>query len=458
MAKEDALGTEKIWKLCVKMGVPCVLAQVVNLMYNIVDRIYIGNMPDVGDAALAGLGLCAPVITLISAFSSFVSGGGAPLAAKALGEGNPDRARKILNNGFVLLVVFSITLGLAAFFAKTPLLRLIGASDATLPYSVDYLSVYLIGTLFVQISVGLNTFLTAQGRSALAMISVVTGAAVNIGLDPLFIFTLNMGIAGAAIATVISQAISCAIVLFVLLNKNSTLRLNFRYMKPDPAIIKAVFGLGLAPFVMAATESVIGFVLNGRLKYYGDLEGVGLGDRHVASLAVLQSVMMLITVPVSGFTQGVTPILSYNFGAKNKERLKKTYFTCLAVCWAYCSVFAVIMMCCPHIFGRMFTYKDEILAITDKYLPVFVAGMLIFGIQRACQTTFVAVTEAKISLFIAVLRKIILLVPLAFILPTAMGVGGVYWAECIADATAATICGTIFFFRFRKILKNMTEN
>lgn len=456
MAKEDLLGSEKIWKLCIKMGFPCVLAQVVNLLYNIVDRIYIGNMRGVGDYALAGLGLCAPILTLIAAFSSFVSGGGAPLAAKALGEGNHERAKKILNNGFIMLCTFSVVLGLAAYFAKTPLLRLIGASENTFSYASDYLSVYLIGTLFVQLAVGLNTFLTAQGRSAFAMLSVATGAVLNIGLDPLFIFTFGMGIKGAALATVISQFASCVFVLCVLLGKKSTLRLNIKYMKPDFKIIGGIVGLGLAPFVMAATESVIGFVLNGKLKYWGDRQGAGMGDLHVSSLAVLQSVMMLITVPVQGFTQGVTPILSFNYGAKNRERLKKTYFVTLAVCWAYCSLSAVLMMSVPHMFGRMFTYKDELLAVTDKYLPVFVAGMLIFGIQRACQTTFVAVTEAKISLFIAILRKIILLVPFAFLFPLGLGVGGVYWAECAADLTAATICGTIFFFRFRKILKRLS--
>lgn len=455
MAGREILGTQKMWKLCLKMGIPCVLAQVVNLLYNVVDRIYIGHMPEVGDSALAGLGLCAPILTLIAAFSSFVSGGGAPLAAKALGEGNPERAKRILNNGFVMLCAFSVVLGLSAYFAKAPLLKLIGASEVTYGYASDYLSVYLVGTLFVQLAVGLNTFLTAQGKSTMAMLGVGIGAVLNIGLDPLFIFTFKLGIKGAALATVISQAASCAFVVTLLSLKSTQLRLSFKYMKPQLKIIGAVIGLGLAPFVMSATESVIGFVLNGRLKHYGDLAGEGLGDLHVSALAVLQSVMMLISVPVSGFTQGVTPVLSFNYGAKNKQRLKQAYFITLGVCWAYCCVSAVLMMSMPHLFGKMFTSKPELLAITDKYLPVFVAGMLIFGIQRACQTTFVAVTEAKISLFIAILRKIILLVPFAFLFPLSLGVGGVYWAECVADATAATLCGTIFFFRFRKILKKL---
>lgn len=445
MHSEDTLGREKIWKLCIAMGLPCVLAQVVNLLYNIVDRIYIGNMQDTGSAALAGLGLCTPIITLISAFSSFVSGGGAPLAAKALGEQNKERALRILGNGFTLLLFFSVVLGSIAFAVKTPVLYLIGASDTTFGYADAYLSVYLIGTLFVQVSVGLNTFLTAQGRSKTAMLSVLVGAVLNIALDPLFIFTFGMGIQGAALATVISQFFSALFVFLILINRRTSLRLEARYMKPDFRILGSIFALGMAPFVMSATESVIGFVLNGQLKHYG-------GDIYVSALAVLQSVMMLISVPISGFTQGVTPILSYNFGAKNKKRLKDCYFLTLLICFGYCTLFAGVIMLFPRMFGRMFTSDEILLQITDRYLPVFVSGMLIFGIQRACQTTFVAVGEAKISLCIAILRKIVLLVPFAMLFPLAMGVGGVYYAECVADFTAASVCGLIFLFRFRRIL------
>lgn len=452
---ERKLGTEKIWKLCLQMGVPCVTAQVVNLLYNLVDRIYIGKA-DAGGLALAGLGLCAPIITLIAAFSSFVSGGGAPLAAKALGEGNREKAQKYLNNGFVLLVGFSLLLGTAAYLARQPLLTLVGAGgETTYPYAEGYLSVYLTGTLFVQLSVGLNTFLTAQGKSGTAMVSVLCGALLNIALDPLFIFVFGMGIRGAATATVLSQAASAAVVLFALTKKSAVLRLDVAAMRPDGGILRGIFGLGLAPFVMAATESVIGFALNGRLKYYGDLLAPPQGDLYVSALAVLQSGMMLVTVPISGFTQGVTPILSYNFGAKNGERLKRCYFVTLAVCFTYCCLLGIAMMSAPRLFGTLFTDNADLLSLTDRYLPVFIAGMLIFGVQRACQTTFVAVTEAKISLFIAILRKILLLVPLSFLLPLWLGVGGVFWAESVADCTAAVCCGAIFFFRFRKILKGL---
>lgn len=449
MNSENRLGTQKIWKLCIIMGLPCVLAQVVNLLYNIVDRIYIGNMPNVGPDALAGLGLVAPIITLISAFSSFVSGGGAPLAAKALGEGKKDRAFKILGNGVTMLIIFSLLLMGIVYIFKIDILKLIGASDVTLTYANDYLSIYLIGTIFVQISVGLNTFLTAQGRSMLAMISVLIGAVLNIVLDPLFIFTFGMGIQGAALATIVSQFFSAVFVLVVLTNKRTSLHIRLKNMIPDIKILGGILALGLAPFVMSATESVIGFALNGQLAKYGDI--------YVSTLAVLQSVMMLISVPISGFTQGVTPVISYNFGAKNKNRLKQCVFLTMIVCLVYCTLFAGIIMIAPRWFGQMFTSDLELLKITDQYLPIFVSGMLIFGIQRACQTTFVAVGEAGISLGIAMLRKIILLVPLAYILPIFMKVSGVFYAECIADFTAATLCGIIFMLRFKSIVRKMDE-
>jgi putative MATE family efflux protein len=455
---EDKLGTEKIWKLCLTMGIPCVLAQLVNLLYNIVDRVYIGHMAEGGDVALAGLGLCAPIITLISAFSSFVSGGGAPLAAKALGEKNRERALKILGNGFFLLIVFSVVLGLVAYFARKPLLLVIGArEDTTLPYANQYLSIYLIGTAFVQLSVGLNTFLTAQGKSKSAMFSVLIGAFLNIGLDPLFIFVFDMGIAGAALATILSQFVSMVFVVTLLFLPKTSLHIIPKYIKPDIKILGAIFSLGLAPFVMAATESVIGFVLNGRLRYYGDLAYAGGGDDYISALAVLQSALMLISVPISGFTQGVTPILSYNFGAKNKARLKNCYFLTLAVCFGYCALMGGMMIAFPHGFGSLFTDKQNILSITDRYFAWFVFGMFVFGIQRACQTTFVAMGEAIISLFIAILRKIILLVPFAFLFPLSLGVGGVYLAEGVADSVAATLCGCIFFFRFRAILRKLPQ-
>lgn len=448
MKNEEALGTEKMWKLIARMTIPGILAQIVNLLYSIVDRIYIGNMPDVGRDALAGLGLCIPIITLIAAFSAFVSGGGAPLASRALGAKDKEKALEILGNGAFLLLVFSAVLSLTAYIVKRPVLYMIGASDITYGYANDYLTVYLLGTVFVQVGVGLNTFLSAQGKSTHAMISTLIGAFLNIALDPLFIFVFDMGVKGAALATVISQTVSAIWVLRVLSDKNTALRLIPRFMKPKLKIILSIFALGIAAFVMTATESMIGFVLNGRLKYYG-------GDIHVSTLAILQSVMMLLSTPIAGFTQGVTPILSYSFGANNRERLKDCYKKTLTVSFSFCFLASLVMMLLPYPFVRMFTSDKELIALAVKYLPIFVSGMLIFGIQRACQTTFVAVGEAGISLFIAVLRKLLLLIPFAYLFSHFFGVGGVYYAECVADMTSATLCGVIFYFRFRKILSKM---
>lgn len=451
MKNEEALGNEKMWKLIARMTIPSILAQIVNLLYNIVDRMYIGNMPEIGRDALAGLGLCIPIITLISAFSAFVSGGGAPLASRALGANNRERAHVILGNGTFLLLVFSVTLSLAAYIVKTPVLYLIGASKVTYGYANDYLTVYLAGTIFVQISVGLNTFLSAQGKSTHAMVSTLIGAVLNIALDPLFIFAFNMGVKGAALATIISQAVSAVWVLRVLTDRKTSLRLIPRYLKPERKTIWSILSLGIASFVMAATESMIGFVLNSRLKYYG-------GDIHVSTLAILQSVMMLISTPIAGFTQGVTPILSYSFGAGNRARLKDCYYKTLAVSFLFSLLSALIMMLFPYPFVRMFTSDRELITLAVKYLPVFLAGMLIFGIQRACQATFVAIGEAGISLFIAVLRKLILLIPFAYLFSHWFGVSGIYCAECIADMMSATICGTIFFFRFKKVLSKMSPS
>lgn len=450
MKDEKSLGTESIWKLIAVMTIPCIIAQIVNLLYNIVDRIYIGNMDVVGKDALAGLGLCIPIITLISAFSGFVSGGGAPLASRALGAGEKEKALKILGNGTFLLLFFSVVLSVIAYIFKTPVLYLIGASDVTYKYANDYLSIYLVGTVFVQISVGLNTFLSAQGKSTHAMISTLIGAVLNILLDPLFIFTFNMGVKGAALATAISQAVSALWVLYVLTNKKTSLRLMPKYLKPDFSIISGILALGVATFVMAATESMIGFVLNGRLQYYG-------GDIHVSTLAILQSVMMLISTPIVGFSQGITPILSYSYGAKNKARLKESFYKSLVIFFGHSFLLTLIIMLFPYAFVRIFTQDQELIEIAVKYLPVFVMGMLIFGLQRACQTALVATGQALISLFIAILRKILLLIPFAYLFSYLWGVSGVYYAECSADAMSATICSIIFLFRFKKILKDMPD-
>ena len=447
MNREERLAKAKLLPLIFSMALPAILAQFINLLYNIVDKIYIGHIPDIGTDALAGIGLTHSIIILISAFAQIVSGGGAPLAAIALGRGDRNRAEKILTNGLTMLIFFTVLCMSVTYIFKDPLLYAIGASQSTFKYASDYLSVYLIGTVFVHITVGLNSFITCQGRSGIAMLSVLIGAVMNIALDPLFIFVFDMGIMGAALATVISQAASAIWIICFLFSKKATLRINPKLLKPDFKIIGAVCGLGIAPFVMASTESFVGFVLNSGLRSYG-------GDIYISALTVMQSAMQIVGVPLSGFTQGVTPVISYNFGAGNKKRVKEAFFISLAIMFTFNFVMIMAMILLPELFATIFTSDKALIAVVKDIMPFFLAGMTIFGLQRACQNTFVALGQSVISLFIALLRKVILLIPLALILPNFITpkVYGVFLAEPIADATCAILCTTIFFLMFKKML------
>lgn len=423
------------------------MAQIINLLYNIIDRIYIGHIPEVGATALTGVGLALPMIVIISAFSAFVGAGGAPLSAIALGRGKKEEAERILGNGFSLLLVFSAFLMILFFIIKRPVLFLIGASDATFPFADEYMTIYIFGTLFVQISLGMNPYITAQGCSRTAMLSVLIGAVLNIALDPLFIFGFGMGIRGAALATVISQFVSAVWVLRFLTRKERAMGIRKNYLKIRGKIVAKIMSLGVAPFIMQATESFISIVMNSGLQRYG-------GDMYVGTLTIMQSVMQFVSIPVSGFTQGVQPIMSYNFGAGNIERVKKTYFTMLGIVMSYTILLTISIMAIPGIFARMFTDSSELISLVEKILPVFVCGMLVFGVQMSSQTTFLALGQARISLFIALLRKVILLIPLAIILPKLTGdVMFIYYAEPISDVTSALTCGILFACLFGKILK-----
>ena len=450
MNREEKLAKGKMLPLIFSMSLPAIVAQFINLLYSIVDRIYIGHIPEIGSDALAGIGLTSSIIILISAFAQFVSGGGAPRAAIALGKGDREQAEKILSNGFSMLIFFSVLCVSVTYAVKTPLLWLIGASEDTVVYAEQYLNIYLIGTFFVQASVGLNTFITAQGRSGIAMISVLIGAIANIVLDPIFIFGLNMGVSGAALATVISQGISAAWVLFFLFSPKATLQIKPRFMIPDAAIIGSILSLGIAPFVMASTESFVGFVLNSGLQKYG-------GDIYVSALTVMQSAMQAVGVPLSGFIQGVTPIISYNYGAGNKKRIKEAIRITFAVMTSFNLVMFLAMIIFPEAVASIFASDKELIATVGSIMPMFLAGMTIFGLQRSCQTAFVALGQAGTSLFIALLRKIILLIPLALILPNFIEpkVNGVFLSEPIADATAAITCTVIFIFTFRRVMKKL---
>lgn len=441
---EEKLGTEKIGKLILSMGIPTLIAQVINLLYNIVDRMYIGHL--VGPEALTGVGLTLPIIMLISAFSAFVGAGGAPLAAIAMGQGDKKRAEIILSNAVTMLCFFTVVLMVVFFFIEKPFLYLIGASDVTYPYAGAYLKIYLLGTLFVQIVIGLNPFITAQGQSKIAMLSVLIGAVLNIALDPVFIFVLKMGVRGAALATIISQFASALWTLHFLISKKTSLHIQMRYLKPQWKVIGNVAALGVSPFIMQSTESLVSVVLSSGLQKYG-------GDIYVGSLTILQSIMQLINIPISGFTQGVQPILSYNYGAGNIERVKDTYKKIIMITTAASFTITLSAMFFPGVYARIFTEDTALIAVVKKVMPIFVAGMLVFGVQMGCQTTFMGLGQAKISLFMALLRKVFLLVPFAIVFPMVTGdVMSIYFAECSADVIAATVCGIVFLCNIRKIL------
>ncbi len=444
--KDDKLKTMPLKKLIVSMAFPAVTAQLINVLYNIVDRIYIGKIPDVGASALTGLGVSLPIITLISAFASFAGMGGSPLSAIELGKGDKNKAEQILCGSFALILTFSVLLTVFFMIFKTPLLYCFGASDNTITYAVDYLNIYLIGTVFVQIALGLNSFISCQGNAKTAMLSVLIGAVLNIILDYFFIFILNFGIKGAALATVISQAVSAIWVLKFLFSKKSLIQIKKENFKIRFENIKRIMALGISPFIMQSTESLIIIILNSGLKKYGN-------DFYVGSLTVMQSVMQLITVPTQGITQGVQPIISYNFGAKNYDRVKKTFRAIFITALSITFLFGIATIVFPEFFAEIFTDNPEFIKIIKDYMPIFMCGMCIFGIQMSCQATFMGLGQAKISLFMAVLRKIILLIPLALILPVFLGVKGIYIAEPIADFTAAITTGTVFLFTFEKILK-----
>lgn len=444
--KEERLGTAPIGSLILKLAIPAIMAQLVNVLYNIVDRIYIGRIPEVGMLALTGLGVCFPIITLISAFSAFVGAGGAPLAAIQMGKGNHEKAEKILGNGAFILFCFSVLLTIFFMIYRRPILMAFGASEATIDYALEYLDIYLIGTIFVQFALGLNTFISCQGKALIAMLSVLIGAIINIVLDPIFIFVFNMGVKGAALATIISQMCSAIWVVGYLLSKHSSLRLKAKNLVPDKRIVGAIAALGISPFVMQATESLVVVTFNSGLKQFG-------GDLYVGSMTILSSVMQIVVIPIQGLTQGTQPIISYNYGAKQFDRVKQTFKRVLIICFSATTICCLLTVFFPTVFARMFTSEADAIALVGKVMPIYMGGIWLFGVQMACQSSFMAMGQAKISLFLALLRKVILLVPLALILPRMFNnVMGIYWAEPIADIIAALTTGTVFLLTFKKII------
>lgn len=449
-SKKEFLGTEPIGKLLFKLSIPTVVAQLINMLYNIVDRIYIGHIPGDGSLALTGVGVCMPLIMLVSAFAALVSSGGAPRASIFMGKKDNDSAEKTLGNCFSLQIIVSVILTAVLLIWHEELLLAFGASEKTIGYATEYMSVYAIGTLFVQMTLGMNTFITAQGYTKISMISVLIGAVCNIALDPIFIFSLNMGVKGAALATILSQAISCVWVITFLCGKKTHIRIRKENMRLQGKIILPCVALGTAAFIMQASESVISICFNSSLLRYG-------GDIAVGAMTIMVSVMQFAMLPLQGIAQGAQPITSYNYGAKNADRVKKTFRLLLITCMTYSITLWTAVMLFPKAFVGIFTPDRALMDFAAPMLRIYLGGVCLFGIQIACQMTFTSLGKAVNSIIVAVVRKFILLLPLIYIMPHIMTdqTKGIYMAEPVADIIAVTFTSILFTFQFKKAIKEM---
>ena len=449
---KEMLGNAPIGKLLFRLALPTVVAQLINMLYNIVDRIYIGHMPEIGDLALTGVGVCMPIILIVSAFAALVGSGGAPRASIFMGKKDIESAERTLGACFGLQVIVSVILTAVLLIWNRDLLLAFGASGNTVEYATSYMTVYAIGTIFVQLTLGMNAFISAQGFTRVAMISVVVGAIANIALDPLFIYAFDMGVQGAALATVLSQALSCAWVLSFLCSSKSLLQLRVKNLIPTPKVVLPCVALGSATFIMQASESVISVCFNSSLLHYG-------GDIAVGAMAILTSIMQFAMLPPQGIAQGAQPILSYNYGAGNAERVKKTYKTLLVSCLVYSVTLWLAVMLFPRLFVSIFTPDVALVDFAAKALRIYFSGMVLFGIQIACQMTFVSLGNAPSSILVAVVRKFVLLLPLIYIVPHLASdpTTGVYLAEPIADVTAVTFTAILFVFQFKKAIKRIEK-
>lgn len=445
------LGKERVGKLLFKLATPAIIAQLVNVLYNIIDRIFIGRIPN-GEIAMAGVGVAFPIIMIVSAFSALIGMGGAPLAAIKMGKDDNKGAEKILSNSFSMLIILAVILTTIFLIFKEPILWVFGASNATIGFANDYLTIYLIGTVFVQIALGMNPFINTQGFAKTGMITVMIGALINIIFDPIFIFSFNMGVKGAAIATVLGQCVSAIWVLFFLFGKKSTLKIRKKYLMPNTKIMLTIMALGISPFIMQATESLVLITMNNKLQMYG-------GDLALGAMTIMSSIMQIVILPLIGLSQGAQPIISYNFGAKNLERVKKTFKLLITLCIAYTTIMWAGLMIFPKVFVGIFNNKPELVQITSWSIRIYFAGIFLFGAQIACQQTFLALGQAKISLLLALLRKIALLIPLIFILPMFMKdrLQGVLTAEPVSDILAAITTIICFIVFYKKHLKEVLE-
>ena len=450
--EKDFLGKEPVGKLLLKLALPTVTAQLINMLYNIVDRIYIGHIPEIGEDALTGVGVCMPLIMIVTAFSAFAAYGGAPRASIFMGKSDHESAEKTLGNCFVIQFIISILLTAALLLWNRDFLMAFGASDNTIEYGVQYMNIYAIGTIFVQMTLGMNSFITAQGFAKTGMLSVLIGAIANIILDPIFIFGFDMGVAGAAWATILSQALSCTWVLLFLCGKKTHLLLRLKNLRLSAKIVLPSLALGLSTFIMQASESIISICFNSSLQSYG-------GDIAVGAMTILTSVMQFAMLPLQGLGQGAQPIISYNYGAHNPDRVKAAFKLLLKASLVYSTLLWACVMLFPRGFAAMFTNSEELMVFTQNALRIYMACMLLFGIQIACQMTFTSLGNAKASILVAVMRKFILLIPLIYIMPlifSADKTTAVYMAEPVADFIAVTFTAIFITFQFKKALKQIS--
>lgn len=448
---KEFLRTEPLGKLLLKLALPTVAAQLINMLYNIVDRIYIGHIPDIGATALTGVGVCMPLIMIVSAFAALVGYGGAPRASIFMGKHDKEIAEKILGNCFTLQIIISIVLTAVLLIWNRDFLMAFGASENTIEYGVNYMNIYALGTIFVEVTLGMNAFITAQGFAKTGMLSVLIGAVANIILDPIFIFGLDMDVRGAALATIISQALSCIWVVSFLGGKKTFLKIRKKNLGLMPKIILPCLALGIATFIMQASESVISVCFNSSLQKYG-------GDIAVGAMTILTSVMQFAMLPLQGLGQGAQPIISYCYGARDTGRVRAAFKLLLKVSLGYSILLWALVMLFPGGFAAMFTSDAQLMEYTKTALRIYMAAMLLFGIQMACQMTFNALGKAVESIVVAVMRKFILLIPLIYILPhilTSNQTMAVYLAEPVADVLAVTFTAVLFSIQFKKTLKNI---
>ena len=442
------LGTEKIGRLLVQLAIPTLTAQLVNMLYNIVDRIDIGRIPGEGALALTGLGLCVPVLMLVTAFANLIGMGGAPRASIEMGRKNMEGAEQILGNCFATLVGLALVLTVLFRAGARPMLFLFGASENTIGYALDYLNIYILGSISVMLSLGLNAFITTQGFSRISMLTVMIGAVINIVLDPVFIFVFHMGVKGAALATILSQTVSALWVLRFLTGKKTLLRIKKKNLRVQLSVLLPVLALGMGTFVMVSTESLLSVVFNSSLQKYG-------GDLAVGAMTILSSSMQICNMPILGLTQGAQPITSYNYGAGKMERVKATFRLLFLSSMGYTSAMWLLMILAPQVLPSLFTRDPALLSYASWAIRIYMGMIFVFGAQLACQQTFVALDQAKSSLFLALFRKVLVLIPLIYLLPMFLEdkVFAVFLAEPIADTLAALVTTLMFFFQFRRITK-----